>query len=196
MLTRISETPDRTARRAAMIGTGIMLAVLIRRHAHRHPAIAGLIGLVLAVSVATHLAVLILLAVAGAVLFFFFFFFRNRRASTHAARRGQAALETPERQGTILKARARRNGWLPPVTPKLTTLAVSPECASLDCVACPGARGAHARPAATSRQGSSPSTMPSIAPEGRWIPTRPALNGGVSAPEVSGHAAQAEPVPF
>lgn len=134
----------------------------IRRHARRHPAltaVAGFIALALAVSIATHPVVLILLAVAGAGGYVLV---RNRRTSTRtAAPRGQAPAGRPAvisanaapgalaaaggPKGSKLDARARRNGWVPPINPKLITMAVSPQCAELDCVACPG--GACACPA-------------------------------------------------
>ena len=128
-----------------------------RRRARRHPgltAVAGFTAAAAVIIVLQHLALLIVVAVAA--IAGYCVLTRNRRAGTRtAARRGQAPaprLDVNEanaapgapaaagaRQGTTrLNTRARRNGWLPPTSPELVTVALSPQCRDLDCVSCPG----------------------------------------------------------
>jgi len=106
-------------------------------------AVTGLVAVALAVWALQHLAVLVvvLAAAAAAVVLT-----RRRRARTPAAATGSQAPETPQRQpARKFEQRARSNGWVPPANPELTTIRVSPACAELDCVGCPG--GACACPA-------------------------------------------------
>ena len=58
-------------------------------------------------------------------------FRQAKRAAAQAARNDKPITAKADSQG-------RRNGWLPPANTQLTTLAVSPQCAAADCVACPG----------------------------------------------------------
>jgi hypothetical protein len=51
-----------------------------------------------------------------------------------------AAPFTQQQPASKFQQRARSNGWVPPASPELVTMALSPQCRDLDCVSCPGGR--------------------------------------------------------